>query len=312
MSIPSERSKDLVYIDVEDYLDEDPVIPNQRYFLFSYLLPDPERNELEVPLFKMRGAYKTMEECQKKADRLTIKDKHHTIHTCETGKFGGLYSKEYMDKNDITSREYKEAMLNTMNKKYKENVDKGKEEFQTRKEYMHNRAKLEGSKKGQKVKAKQRENFISVEERKNQLENQIKDLNKRLAPLQELLDETNELLVTFTEEEIKDARTNFAKYQASLASGHTVPSQSYLEDSYFEEGSSTDKASKIFGGVDSWLLKNNDDLLRAIQEDSDSDVEELVAEEFIKAEEPGIVEGDNIGPVDDCNGKCEIKLELFD
>ena len=36
-------------MNIEDLLDEDPSIPSQTYGIISYLLPDPEKNELAKP-----------------------------------------------------------------------------------------------------------------------------------------------------------------------------------------------------------------------------------------------------------------------
>ena len=55
---------------LEDHLLEDPPVYNQNFFILSYLLPDPNKNELQQPLFKMRGAFKNEEECKKRIKKL--------------------------------------------------------------------------------------------------------------------------------------------------------------------------------------------------------------------------------------------------
>lgn len=69
-----------------DNLDEDDVIVNQKYALFSFMSPEGIMN-CNVRLLKFRGAYPTIEDAEKAADILKKKDKYFKIHAAEQGKW---------------------------------------------------------------------------------------------------------------------------------------------------------------------------------------------------------------------------------
>lgn len=134
--------------DLEDYLDEDPNITNQQFFIFSYLLPS-ETNDLKYPMFKMRGAYKTQEEVQKRIRTLKNLDKYFDMFQCEVGKWGQLLPSEEISKNDDINVQYRNETMNTMMKEYKENKEKVDEEYTSRMEIMKRKAAEEGKKEFQ-------------------------------------------------------------------------------------------------------------------------------------------------------------------
>lgn len=119
----------------EDYLTEDPVLSTQRYFLLSYILP--KKGHQGIPMIKMRGAYRSIEECQEKVESLKKLDNSiFDIFIAEVGKWGGLYPVSKVITDSSVDVQYDEAdknykIMNQMMKGYKENelkVDKFYEE----------------------------------------------------------------------------------------------------------------------------------------------------------------------------------------
>lgn len=79
----------------QDFLNEDAVLPGQKYSLFSYYLThDPEM----PAMFKIRGSFETVEEAQKAAASLQQQDPRFNVYVCETGKWGNLISDETITK----------------------------------------------------------------------------------------------------------------------------------------------------------------------------------------------------------------------
>lgn len=115
---------------LEDYLTEDPIISGQNFVIISYILPG-ETNEIEYPFFKVRGTYKTIEDCEKRINNLKSADTYFHMYICEVGKFGALYPDNTIDvlNTDIDVK-YRESKLNNMVKSYKEQKDKADIRFE--------------------------------------------------------------------------------------------------------------------------------------------------------------------------------------
>jgi len=188
---------------LEDYLDEDKPIPNQKFFVLSYLLPG-ENNEIEVPMIKMRGVYKTMEECRSKIESLKNIDKYFHMYISEVGKWGGLFDDETVAKLDNVDVQYREEIMNNMMRGYKENKDKADLDFIERTRIMKEKAKFEGTPEGQEYLAKLKEEPVSVKARLDSVNFQLKDLNERIAELENIKKATEEVYNQFTEEELQD------------------------------------------------------------------------------------------------------------
>lgn len=192
---------------------EDPVIHNQKFFVLSYLLPSSS-NELKSPIIKMRGAYSTQEECNKRIERLRNIDKYFNMYTCEVGKFGNLLEEEEIKKMDNVDIEYREKMMNTMVKEYKENKEQADKEFEERKARMAAAAKFEGSKEGQELLARTKENPIAVKVRVDTLTAHLEDLQKKTKEVEEILElSKGQLANDYTEEELKEAEKKMAEEQ---------------------------------------------------------------------------------------------------
>lgn len=69
-----------------DHLDEDDVLPEQKYCLLSFMSPEGIMN-CNVRAVKFRGAFATLEEAEKYAAKLESKDAYFKIFVGETGKW---------------------------------------------------------------------------------------------------------------------------------------------------------------------------------------------------------------------------------
>lgn len=69
-----------------DHLDEDDIIPDQRYCLLSFMSPEGIMN-CNVRSIKFRGAFPTLEAAEKYAATLEKKDKYFKIFLGESGKW---------------------------------------------------------------------------------------------------------------------------------------------------------------------------------------------------------------------------------
>ena len=187
---------------IDDHLTEDPIIHNQKYFILSYILPS-EKNELEVPMIKVRGVFRNFEEAKKKVEKLKFFDPYFNLYVCEVGKWGGLFTNSELEKNTDVDVEYREKLLNTMMKEYKENKDRVDVEFEKRKEFLRKRAEYEGSKQGQEEIAAKKEHPKAVKLRIEYVQDQLKDIAKRNTELNEILKLSEEQFNNFTEEELK-------------------------------------------------------------------------------------------------------------
>lgn len=190
---------------LEDYLDEDPKISNQQFFILSYILPESS-NELTHPVFKVRGSYGTQEDCEKRIEKLKRLDSYHNMYVCEVGKFGSLLPVDEIEKNDEVDVKYREAILNTMVRDYKENKDKKDQEFEDRKKFLAKRAAYEGTIKGQEELAKVKESPVSVKARIETMSKHLEELTARVKEVNEIVELSKQQLETsYTPQEIEEA-----------------------------------------------------------------------------------------------------------
>jgi hypothetical protein len=149
-----------------DVLAEDPQIVSQQFALFSYLLPDPKKNELERVMIKFRGAYRTQEECKHHAERLSKLDEHRyiNIYNIECGKWGSLFTDEELANQEIDI-EYSNELMSQMMAGYREQKDKVDKEYSERKDYRKKQLEFDSSKEGQKYLETIEENIISIKDR---------------------------------------------------------------------------------------------------------------------------------------------------
>jgi DNA repair exonuclease SbcCD ATPase subunit len=139
-----------------DYLDEDPVISSQKYCVISVLTPKNFKDvddKSSMYTFKVRGAYETVEEAQKRIQFLNSIDPNVNIYLAEVGKWCPFDDDPEKAKDAV----YKDEELNRLMKGYKENQEKAKEHFQQRKAEMVAKALTDTKEKKEKLKAEEDE-----------------------------------------------------------------------------------------------------------------------------------------------------------
>jgi hypothetical protein len=189
---------------IEDYLDEDPVILNQQFAVLSYILPS-DNNEFTFPLFKIRGSYKTIEEAQRRIEKLKNTEKFFHMFIVEVGKWGQLFTDEELEKiGDELETVYRDQQLNNLMKSYKENKEHSDVVFSERKDNLKKRAEFEASEEGKKYLENLKESPVTVKARIEFQEKEILKVQKQLETLKELKEKDQETLKTFTEEELKE------------------------------------------------------------------------------------------------------------
>lgn len=108
----------------DDYLDEDPVIPDQRVAVLSILSPNTvnaaENLDWSIKGIKIRGVFKNEQEAQKRIDFLSSIDTYHHIFTAPVGKWCPWDDNE----ENVDNIRYGDEQLNQLMKKHKEHHDK--------------------------------------------------------------------------------------------------------------------------------------------------------------------------------------------
>jgi hypothetical protein len=196
----SRRPKYTQSADVIDYLSEDEVIDSQRYCCVSFAsVTDNMRDEfieaissklsqpteivrgvverwceLEHPkrAVKVRGSAGTIDEIQRRAEKVRERDNNFHVFACEVGKWLAF------DPNPdiIQDENYMEQQLNELVKGYKQNKEKTKTFFEQRRREMMEKAIAEGTPEIQEAKLKEEEPIEAVEYRIKQSEEYISDL----------------------------------------------------------------------------------------------------------------------------------------
>jgi hypothetical protein len=191
-----------------DFLDEDNVIGNQKFFVLSYMLP---ANPEDQPTLKVRGSFSTVEECEKRIKRLQSEDKYFNMYIAEVGKWGVLMTDEQIKKQDIENV-YADGKLNELIKGYKENKDKLDLANAERTESMKQKARQEGSKEGQLELANAPENPKTVKIRLEGYDEQILKLNQELEEVHKNHEKSLKVWKAFDEQAIKDSEKEYDDY----------------------------------------------------------------------------------------------------
>jgi hypothetical protein len=171
---------------IEDFLDEDAPVRNQKYFVLSYLLPK-DNNELETCMIKVRGSFNTIEECSARIEKLKSTEKYFNMYISEVGKWGGLFKEERIKEMDNVDIIHREELMNKMMSEYKKNKDQGDLEFEKRKEFMVKKAKEEGISGIQ----ESREELLA---RLDFIKTQMEEIKERVSILENIENETKEKL----------------------------------------------------------------------------------------------------------------------
>lgn len=172
-----ERKEYLTTYNIEDYLDEDPVIDRQNYCILSYILPQ-ENNNLKYPLLKIRGSYRTVEDCHERIKTLSVKDEIFDMIITEVGKYGSLLPASELQKKDNIDIKYREAKLNEFVKGYKEGKERSKTEFDRRQEHL--------KKYGSTLEEDTTVSINDLQEQFNYFEKEIKHMNQEIDKFKDL------------------------------------------------------------------------------------------------------------------------------
>jgi len=119
---------------VDDYLDEDPVIPSQRWALISILAPNSVNAAPEIDMnvrgFKIRGVYEHKEDAERRKVYLNKIDPYHHIFLGPVGRWLPWDD----DADNAEEAVFAEGKLNEYMKQYKEQEDKIREYDEERKQ----------------------------------------------------------------------------------------------------------------------------------------------------------------------------------
>lgn len=194
---------------IEDYLDEDPIIPNQLYVVLSYILPDKNKNEIDNPIIKVRGSYRTVEDCNKRINLLKKEDTYFDILITEVGKYQTLLPRDDLILNENTDVKYSNDKLNDFIKSYKQNRKKSEDEFDNQRIEMSDKAKYEGTHEFQETPAAVRQRIKFTNDEIIKIKENMVESEKNLIKLDEILELSNNQMKDFTEEELsKDSEYN--------------------------------------------------------------------------------------------------------
>lgn len=126
-----------------DYLDEDEVIPRQKWVCVSFLSPEGIMN-CSIRGLKIRGVFESKDEADEHAHKLQDTDPDFHVFVGEVGKWLPWDP----DPNSVEDNKYREEELNKLMKGYKENQDKSRKVQDQRKEDMMKQAAAAEKRKG--------------------------------------------------------------------------------------------------------------------------------------------------------------------
>ncbi len=189
---------------VVDYLSEDEEISSQRYVCVSFAsITNDMKNEFvediagqtNVPketvetivnkwcekehpkrAVKIRGSAGSTEEILKRAEKVRSMDENFHIFTCEVGKWLCFDP----DPEMVEDENYMESQLNELVKGYKQNKLKTKVFFEQRQRELMEKAIAEGTPEGQKIKMMETEPVQAVQQRAEQADAYIKELEDKI------------------------------------------------------------------------------------------------------------------------------------
>jgi hypothetical protein len=145
----------------------DNVPSNQKYFLFSYILPNEKQASVA---FKFRGAYGDLDKCKDVASALDKEDGTSSIFAAKSGEWTLLKTDEEVESDIVegkTEKIYENEVLNKIFKNFEEKQRKKQDLFEQRKRKM-----IEDGKDPDKFVAQT--TLKTAKEEVNMLQNQLK------------------------------------------------------------------------------------------------------------------------------------------
>ena len=203
------RQGDPVYI---DYLDEDPEIPSQKFFLFSYVRTKDTINGEHTYGIKVRGCGESVESLKKRTEMLTGLDPNNNLYTGTMGMWLPICP----NPEDIGDQEYQNDLLNDIMKGKRENEVKAKMAFEERKRALMEKAIEDGTPEGQKRLANMNNHPKAVELRIETLKKDIKECQEQEERLHNLLREEKRKMDAFTYEELQEAERQVKEWADAL------------------------------------------------------------------------------------------------
>jgi len=210
--------------DKVDYLDEDPVISEQKYCVVSVLTPKNFKDVDEkstMYTFKVRGSYSSMEEAQKRIQLLNQLDPNVNIYVAEVGKWCPFEDDPEKAKDAV----YKDEELNRLMKGYKENQEKAKELFEVRKADMVAKALADTKEKKEKLKAEDEEAKakIQIDESIADKEKEVKEKEEKITEGKKVIEQKKEVIqskedkIRKLNEEVTNAKKKYEELMAKSA-----------------------------------------------------------------------------------------------
>ncbi len=192
-------------VDLEDYLTVDPPIANQQYCLITYLLPDPEKNEIKYPIIKNRGNFPTIAACNKRIEKLKkIDEGMFSITLSEVGKYMELLPPNTQKEGVETI--HSDSRMNEAVKGHIDNNEKSKVAFSERVNFDKRKEQYIE----EKIHSDEKEHPIAVKNRIEVCQMEIKRLHEQLQKQEELLKASEIKYLQFTEEELQAAEAEEA------------------------------------------------------------------------------------------------------
>jgi flagellar biosynthesis GTPase FlhF len=207
--------------DKVDYLDEDPVISEQKYCVVSVLTPKNFKDVDEkstMYTFKVRGSYGTVEEAQKRIQLLNQLDPNVNIYLAEVGKWCPFEDDPEKAKDAV----YKDEELNRLMKGYKENQEKAKELFEVRKAEMVAKALADTKEKKEKLKKEDEEerSKAKIEDSIADKEKEVKEKEEKIVEGKKVIEQKKEVIQS-KEDKIRKLNDEVAsakkKYEEKMA-----------------------------------------------------------------------------------------------
>jgi len=207
-----------------DYLDEDPVISEQKYCVVSVLTPKNFKDVDEkstMYTFKVRGSYSSVEEAQKRIQLLNQLDPNVNIYLAEVGKWCPFEDDPEKAKDAV----YKDEELNRLMKGYKENQEKAKELFEVRKADMVAKALADTKEKKEKLKAEDEEakSKVQIDESIADKEKEVKEKEEKITEGKKVIEQKKEVIqskedkIRKLNEEVTNAKKKYEELMAKSA-----------------------------------------------------------------------------------------------
>jgi hypothetical protein len=170
---------------METLLSEDPVIPNQKFVLLSFISPEQLKvKNSSLRTFKVRGVFNTYEEAQKYVKNL--QDFDNNKFDIFIGEIGKWLPWDDATKTDDEKYNDSQKELSKLMKAYNNSLAKDKSQFEER---IQNARDEENNKNKKKKKKKKKKNNSS----KNELD--LDKLREELKLDKEKLDEVKKLKI---------------------------------------------------------------------------------------------------------------------